>query len=306
MTMRASSWIMILFAALLLVACQPIQPVAVDDAAPATRAPTFAFSVVEDGDALAYDGPLAFTGGMVRIQLDNPTASEHGLWAAKLDDGRTFEDMLGVMMSEEPMDEFPTWLSFHGGVTAAPGGSAAYTIDLPGGTYALVSIAGFESGVPDFARGLVATVEVAAGTGDAVPAPTADVRVELVDFSFILDGSLRAGQQMVEVTNSGVEPHEMILLKLGEGVSLADALEMMMMAGEGGEEAGGEEMAEGEPPVMPAGGTGPLSAGLTAWFELEFAAGDYGIVCFVSSPAHEGAPHLMLGMAQQISVASTE
>jgi hypothetical protein len=303
MNLQRSLGSIVLVFALLLVACQPIQPASIE-AAPS--APTVSFTAVEDGEAFSYDGPASIAGGMTRLELVNPGAQEHGLWAVRLDEGYGFEDMLGVMMSEEPMDEFPTWMTFYGGVTAAHGQSAAYTVDLAEGAYTIFSIAGFESGMPDFARGMVGMFEVTAGSGAEVSAPTADLRVDMVDFSFILDGTPTAGSNLVEVTNSGVEPHEMILLKLGEGVTLAAALEMMMMAGEeGGEEAAGDEMAEGgQPPVLPAGGTGPMSTGITAWYELEFESGDYGLVCFVSSPANEGAPHLMLGMAQQITVAA--
>ena len=122
--------------------------------------------------------------------------------------------------------------------------------------------------------------------------PVADVRTEMVDFSYVIDGTPTTGSQIIEVTNTGMEAHEMMLLKLAEGASLQDALDFMM--------AGPE--AEGAPPFQFYGGAAPLNAGLTAWYEVELEAGEYGLICFIPSPANDGAPHFMLGMTQQVSV----
>ena len=62
------------------------------------------------------------------------------------------------------------------------------------------------------------------------------------------------------------------------------------------------ENAEGAPPFEFSGGAGPIEAGMTAWYEADLPSGEYGIICFLPSPANEGAPHFMLGMVQQVSV----
>ena len=124
--------------------------------------------------------------------------------------------------------------------------------------------------------------------------PPADLRTQLVDYSYVIEGMPSAGPQIVEVTNTGMEPHEIALVKLAEETTVQDALDFMMA----GENADGS----GAPQFQFEGGVAPMSAGLTAWYEFTFEVGEYGLLCFIPSPVQEGAPHFMLGMVQQLSV----
>lgn len=258
----------------------------------ASAAPTVTFTATE----YAYEAPTEIPGGLTRIELVNTGELEHGLWFVKLDEGKTIEDFLGIMATIETDPQMPDWFAFYGGLTNAPGETTAYTIDLVPGNYAYFSFSGMENEVPDVAQGMLGMLTVTeAPATDAAP-PTADVHAELVDYSFVFDGALAAGPQIVQVSNTGSEPHEMILLKLAEGVTLQDALDAMMSG----------EMPEGEPPAVFAGGAAPMAAGLTAWYEMNLSAGEYGLICFVPSIENEGAPHLMLGMIQPLSVAAAE
>jgi hypothetical protein len=130
-----------------------------------------------------------------------------------------------------------------------------------------------------------------APAGDTVP-PTADLRTEMVDYSYVIEGTPAAGPQIVEVTNTGMEPHEIALLKLAEETTVQDALDVMMSG----------EIADGPPQFEFNGGVAPMSTGLTAWYEVNFEAGEYGFICFIPSQARDGTPHFMLGMVQQINV----
>jgi hypothetical protein len=183
-------------------------------------------------------------------------------------------------------------MTWYGGVTAEPGGSSSYTVALAPGTYTLFSMSEDENGEPDAAKGMSAALTVTeSSAGDAAP-PAADLRVELVEFSFVVDGTPVSGPQIVEVANTGVEPHEVVLLKLADGATVQDAMEHMLAG----------ENAAGTPPFEFYGGTGPLAGGLTAWYQVDVPPGEYGITCFLPSPANDGASHLMLGMVQQVTV----
>jgi hypothetical protein len=254
----------------------------------AVSAPTVTFTATE----YAYTGPESIPGGLTRIELVNAGEQVHMLWLVKLDEGKTSEDLMDAFAAFETTPAFPDWMAWYGGVTAPPGGTAAYTVDLAPGTYTLFSFSEDENGEPDAAKGMTAalTVTEAAETG-ATP-PAADLRIELVDFSFVIEGEPAAGPGIAEVANTGAEPHESVLLRLAEGATVQDAMAFMMA---------GEE-AEGAPPFEFAGGTGPQAAGLTAWYEFDVPPGEYGLICFLPSPANEGAPHFMLGMVQQVSV----
>lgn len=255
---------------------------------PDDAAPTVTFTAAN----YAYDGPESIPAGLTRIELVNAGEKEHMLWAVKLDEGKGFEDLMGVFATFETEPAFPEWMAWYGGVTAGPGNSAAYTIDLTPGTYTLFSFSEDENGEPDAAKGMVATLTVTEGADRTVTPPTADLRMQLVDFSFILEGEPVAGPQIVEIANTGMEAHEVVLLRLAEGASMPDVMAFMM--------AGAE--VEGPSPFEFSGGAGPMEAGMTAWYEADLPSGEYGIICFLPSPVNEGAPHFMLGMVQQVSV----
>lgn len=258
-----------------------------EEMADGPAAPTVTFTATE----YAYDGPESIPAGLTRLELVNAGEQEHMLWTIKLDEGRGLEDIMAFMGAMESNPQIPDWLEFYGGVTAAAGDTMAYTIDLPTGNYLLVSFSSGEDEIPDIINGMTAMLTVTeARPGEAVP-PTADLRTEMVDFSYIIEGTPDAGPQVVEVTNTGMEPHEIFLFKLEGEAGVQDAVEFLMA-----------EDAESAPPFAPYGGVGPMTSGLTAWYEFEFQSGEYGLVCFVSSADQEGAPHFMLGMTQQISV----
>nr|MBP8292526.1 hypothetical protein [Caldilineaceae bacterium] len=168
----------------------------------------------------------------------------------------------------------------------------AYTIDLTPGAYTHFSFSEDENGKPHATKGMVATLTVTERGDSAATPPAADLRMQLVDFNFIIEGEPAAGPQVVEIVNTGLEPHEVVLLRLAVGASMQDVM-ASMMAGEN---------AEGAPPFEFSGGAGPMAAGMTAWYEADLPSGEYGIICFLPSPVNEGAPHFMLGMAQQVSV----
>ncbi len=287
----------ILLTGVVLAGCVALEPAAAggpgdekaDAAATAgNAAPTVTFTAAD----YAFDGPDSIPGGLTRIEFVNPGEQEHSLWLVKLEDGKTIEDMMGVFATFETDPQMPDRLGWYGGVNAKPGQSNAYTIDLAPGIYTIFSFGEDGEGVPDLAKGMTTELEVIEAVASGAEPPEADMRTELVDFSYVMEGTPVAGPTIVEVTNSGMEPHEVAMLKLDDGISTEDAMQFLMA----GEEAGGP------PPFMFFGGMAPINSGLTAWYEIDFEEGDYGFICFLPSPDSGGAPHFMLGMTAQVSV----
>ena len=60
-------------------------------------APTVTFTATE----YAYDGPDSILGGLTRIELVNAGEQEHMLWLAKLDEGKSFADIMEVFATYE-------------------------------------------------------------------------------------------------------------------------------------------------------------------------------------------------------------
>lgn len=300
MNIRKDLFFLTALLVLLLAACAPIDPAttleAASDSGAATDAETDAGvappTVTFTAAGYAYDGPASIPGGLTRIEFANTDEQEHTLWLLKLDEGKSFEDVMGVFATIETDPQMPEWMVWYGGVTAGPGMTSAYTINLAPGSYAIFSFSQDEEGVPDMVKGMQATLTVTEGEAMGVTPPAANLRTEMIDFSYVIEGEFVAGPQIVEATNTGMEPHEAVMLNLADGATVEDALDFLMA----GEAAGGP------PPFAAVGGIAPMSTGLTAWYEINAEAGEVGLICFIPSVANGGAPHFMLGMVAQVTV----
>ncbi|MCD6033360.1 MAG: hypothetical protein K0S78_5546 [Thermomicrobiales bacterium] len=125
-----------------------------------------------------------------------------------------------------------------------------------------------------------------------------DGTVRLFDFNFEFPDTVAAGRQLWEVTNTGEQPHELLLARSPEPVTAEQVMELM--AGESEEATptgGGPSFANFEP----VGGIGWLSPGLTALTEVDLEPGTYVALCFVFDP-ETGLPHVALGMVAVFTV----
>jgi hypothetical protein len=125
-----------------------------------------------------------------------------------------------------------------------------------------------------------------------------DGTVRLFDFNFEFPETLVAGRQVWQVTNTGEQPHELLLARSPEPVTVEQVTELM--AGESEEATptgGGPSFSDFEP----VGGIGWLSPGLTAWTEVDLAPGTYVALCFVFDP-ETGLPHVAMGMIAVFTV----
>ena len=125
-----------------------------------------------------------------------------------------------------------------------------------------------------------------------------DGTVNLFDFNFEFPDTIAAGRQLWAVTNTGDQPHELLLARSPEPVTTEQVMELM--AGESEEATptgGGPSFADFEP----VGGIGWLSPGLTAWTEVDLAPGTYAAFCFVFDP-ETGLPHVAMGMVAVFTV----
>ncbi len=128
--------------------------------------------------------------------------------------------------------------------------------------------------------------------------PIVDGTVRLFDFNFEFPDTIAAGRQIWAVTNTGEQPHELLLARSPQPVTTEQVMELM--AGESEEATptgGGSSFADFEP----AGGMGWLSPGLTAWTEVDLEPGTYVALCFVFDP-ETGLPHVAHGMVAVFTV----
>lgn len=250
--------------------------------------------------------PDTIPGGLVRVHFTNDGREDHHAQFIRLNDGVTrtqFDSVFAEVMAAVPTEGEVAFMRLFeiatvegGPAPVAPGGRSDVILDLTPGEYVLACFIPSPDGTPHLAKGMRRWVTVAAPPAGSPAPPVAAGRVDMADFTFAPLPAMDSGLTVLEVTNSGQEPHEMAVMRL-EGATLDQVLAMMMEP----------------PPAAGAGPSGPLPfrfvGGLQAirpgdhgWVMLDLSPGDYALLCFVPSPAHEGRPHIGLGMVRAFTV----
>ena len=198
----------------------------------------------------------------------------------------------------------PTWITRFGGPGgAAPGGSSAVTQELEPGSYVWICPVEDSLGNPHFAKGESKTFVVReAGTdpaGQAAP-PTATATIRLTDFGFALDSAIAGGRHTLRVENAGMEPHDLVLLRLAPGATLDDVRRFLNP-----ERARRPDEADQPPPPleslgMPVGGIAVIAPGMHVFLDADLAPGEYVLACMATAP--DGRSHIEHGMIQQVRI----
>jgi plastocyanin len=238
----------------------------------------------------AFDAPAEVPAGVTRVTLNNAGQEEHQAQIARLNEGNTFEDLTAALQRPDPAAALAL-VTLSGGPTGvAAGASGSTTVNLEPGTHALLCFVTGADGVPHIAKGQVGQIEVT-GTAGGGELPSGDAQVTLQDFAFVGLTTLSSGQHTVTVSNAGPQPHEATLVKLNEGVTVEQVIEAFTST----------EPSTGPPPWTGAGGIAGIATGTTATMEIEVAAGNYALICFIPDPA-SGKPHAALGMVGGVTV----
>jgi hypothetical protein len=276
----------------LLPACKSDRP-AVPPASPAATAaasppPAAAATVTVTATDYKLDLPDTLPAGAVTLKLVNHGKELHQAQVVRLEDGKTPADFEAAMKHEGPP---PSWLKFVGGPNGiAPGQEATSTVPLTPGSYMVICLIPSTDGVPHLMKGMSRPLTVTAASATSAELPAATDTVRLTDYKFGSSHPLTAGRHVVLVQNDGRQPHELVLLRLAPGKTVADFGRWATTGG-----------MKGPPPAMPLGGVGVIDAGATGTFPVELAAGNYGLICFVPD-AKDGKPHLAHGMMQGFKV----
>jgi uncharacterized cupredoxin-like copper-binding protein len=139
-------------------------------------------------------------------------------------------------------------------------------------------------------KGMIQPFQVTGTADAAIGLPAADDTVRLADYSFTQSPPLTAGRHIIRVENTAQQPHELVLLQLGPGKTVA---EFARWATTGG--------MKGPPPAMPLGGVTVIEPGASGTFTADLAPGNYGLMCFVPD-AKDGKLHLAHGMMKDFTV----
>ena len=253
----------------------------------------------------AFAAPDSIPAGWTTFRLANHGEEVHYGHIVRLDSGRTVPELVDAYAEAiRTSGPRPKWVTRFGGPGGtAPGDSSAVTQYLEPGSYVWICPIEDDSGAPHFGKGEVKAFVVHAAdpaVAARVAAPEADVAIRLEDYAFALDAPLVAGRYTVRVGNAGVEPHDLVLMKLAPGRSAEDIRTWMNP-----ERARRADGASEPPPPLesiasPAGGIAAIRSGMDVFFEANLTPGEYVLVCMATAP--DGRSHIEHGMIRQVSV----
>lgn len=164
------------------------------------------------------------------------------------------------------------------------------TLNLTPGRYALICFVPSADGVPHVAKGMFAPIEVTASAASTAPEPASDVTVTLKDYEFAFSTPLTPGEHVIRVETAPGQPHEFVLVRLGEGVTA-----QQVIATEMGQNKGPR------PSYTFMGGVAPMEGGRHAFMNVRLDPGTYALICFIPD-AKDGKPHFMHGMMKEFKV----
>ena len=251
-----------------------------------------------------FHAPDTVDAGWTTFQFSNNGDDIHYAHIVQLDSGRTALELLEAYAEAIRMSApRPNWIRRFGGPGgAAPGGSSAVTQNLEPGSYVWICPVEDTAGHPHFAKGESKAFVVRAATNPAgqAPPPVATAVIRLLDFTFTVDSQLKAGRHTIRVENAGLEPHDLVMLKLAPGETLEQVRaflnpERARRPGEAGQPL---------PPLksleLLAGGIAVIAPGMHVFFQTDLTPGEYVLVCMTTAP--DGRAHIEHGMIQQIRI----
>jgi len=237
----------------------------------------------------SFEAPDQVRPGVTTMRLVNNGTEMHHAQLVKLDEGKTMADVAKALKNPGPP---PAWVKFVGGPNAvAPGKEAESTSVLSPGNYVYLCFIPSSDGVMHAAKGMVKPFTVSGDTDTAkAELPASVTTIKMLDYDYQLSQPLTPGRHTIRVENAGPQPHELALLKLAPGKTVADFAAW---------DKGGMK---GPPPAEPMGGVVALDMGGNATFTADLAAGDYALMCFIPD-SKDGKPHHAHGMMKPIKVA---
>ena len=210
--------------------------------------------------------PSSLQAGTTRIDVSNEGKQFHVVNLARLDRGRTIDDLKRALAASSA--ETPTWLHDEGGVDVlGPGRSTTLTTALAPGRYAVICFLPAPDGQPHFSKGMLSRVfDVTGNSGDDLPDADATVTAGAKGFDV---PSLKAGDRTLELRNRDGVDHEFFFIHVPEGKTVADVQKLFAAA---------DATLKPPYPVDFLGGAIKVGAGRSATLHVDLPAGKAVVV----------------------------
>ena len=173
-------------------------------------------TVTANDNALHVNGVQSLHSGLVTFTVNNAGKGAHALLISRLRHPLTQKDIIATLDKNKVTDIEAAFEAKGGIPDVPPGTSWQETVDLEPGTYVLADYGSNENQL-NYHRGLIQTIDVKSG-GPKAAAPKTVGKIELKDFAFVI--SLPKpfhGKGVVEIPNTGKQPHEVTLVSTPPG-----------------------------------------------------------------------------------------
>jgi len=233
-----------------------------------------------------FRGPDTIPAGRVTLRLKLESEAAHVMDLVRLEQGKRIGDLLAA--GESAYDS--SWVkSVGGGVTSKEGTSPTYTLRLIPGVYVMLCYFSAPDHEPHFVKGMIREIIVRGPEFSTAP-PQPDLEVQLISFGFQVSTPITAGTRTIRVVNPSDQPHEMIISRLMDGVTLEQAKARADSAAP-----------KGPSPWENYGGVAALAPGDTTVMTARFTPGTYRMFCFFQAEG-ENMNHAERGMTQFFTV----
>ena len=222
----------------------------------------------------AFTTPRQVMPGLVRVRLVNRGTVPHYARLVRLDSAKTLADVLAWRRAG---GRPPVWFVPVGGpAPVSPGDSAeAAAVVTPGRHVVICTYPAAGGKSVHLDSGMVRELIVAdSARADSMVTPNAkvtdldaDATIVLGEYGYSPLPTLRAGRRQFRVTNAGLFPHQVLLVRLPDGVS------------EKAEIAWFRDNYVDARPGRPSGGLLELPPGETGWFAATLRPGRYLLLC---------------------------
>lgn len=236
----------------------------------------------------AFEAPAEIAGGTVTFRFFNDGPQLHHLQLIRFSEGKTLADLQQAMKAPGP---FPAWATVAGGPNAVDAGhEITATMEVAPGEYAIICFVDTPDHVPHVMKGMAHALHVGPAPAGAAPAVSrpADLTITLSNYKFDLSDSVTAGSHSIDVVVTGDQPHEIAIFRLLPGKTMQDFMQW-------------GDTYQGDIPAVTLGGTAAAVPGIAQRITLDFAPGEYVLMCFVPDAA-DGKPHMMKGMVRSFKV----
>jgi hypothetical protein len=232
----------------------------------------------------AFSLPAQIASGTSTFAFENAGREPHDLRFVQIAAGHTMDEFVAWQKTDAPI---PDWLVSSGGIGAvAPGRTEEYTASLAAGAYVVICTYPAPDGASHLRKGMYAALRVGPETSTDRP-PAEDITITLHDHGFQLNAPVTGGKPVWRIHNNGTEPHQLLLVRLPDGVT------------EWNERLWFNNGARGERRGVPEGGVVEVLPDGDAWFRVEMSAGRYVLLCTMLE--QEGR-HFDLGMIYRFTI----